>query len=44
MAEASNSESCDKAEVKPLPKLTPGEFRNYNRLAVMMDNFVSGIL
>jgi len=40
MAETSCSDGADQAEIKALPKLTPAEFENYNRLAVMMENFV----
>ncbi|RVD84400.1 uncharacterized protein DFL_006150 [Arthrobotrys flagrans] len=33
------AESSQKVEGKPLPKLTPAEFKAYNRLAVVMDQY-----
>ncbi|KAF3907553.1 hypothetical protein AA313_de0202844 [Arthrobotrys entomopaga] len=35
----SQAESSQKVDEKPLPKLTPAEFRAYNRLAVVMDQY-----
>jgi len=39
MADAANPKEPEKVGEKPLPKLSPAEFRQYNRMAEQMDYF-----
>jgi hypothetical protein len=40
MAEASQPIGPEPVEEKEFPKLSPADFRKYNKLAVMMDSYV----